>query len=99
VGVGVAHVDGAPHGRVLAEFAPRRAHHLRARQDLDGVQSKQDRRRHLSWQLQPVAELACEVRRSVHRQIFSRKLGFSWTIKSWGLGSVCVVWDFYSVMN
>jgi hypothetical protein len=34
-GEGLAHVDGAPHRRVLAEVVPRRAHHLCARQDLE----------------------------------------------------------------
>jgi len=38
--VRVAHVDDAPHRRVLAEVAPRGAHHLRASQDVDGAQSQ-----------------------------------------------------------
>jgi hypothetical protein len=83
--VGVAHVDGAPQRRVLAEFAPRRAHSLRARQDLDGAQSHQDRHRHVPGQLQPVPELVCWVRRRVHGKIFSKWLGFSGKIKSRGL--------------
>jgi hypothetical protein len=63
---GLTHVDGEPHRRFLAEFAPRRAHPLRARQDLDGAQSQQDRRRQVSGQLQPVGEVVCRVRRRVH---------------------------------
>jgi len=60
----VSHVDGAPHRRVLAEVVPRRAHHLRARQDLECLQSHQDRRRHVPGQSQPVAEFVFSVRRS-----------------------------------
>jgi len=41
-GFGVAHVDGAPHRLVLAEVVPRRAYHLRARQNLEYIQSHQD---------------------------------------------------------
>jgi hypothetical protein len=63
-GEGLAHVDGAPHRRVLAEVVPRRAHHLRARQDLECLQSHQDRRRHVPGQSQPVAEFVFSVRRS-----------------------------------
>jgi hypothetical protein len=91
----VAQFDGAPHRRVLAEVAPQRAHQLRALQDLDGAQSQQDRRRHVTGQVQPVAEFVCEVRRRVHREIFSKMLGFSGKIKSWGLRCVCVVWGLY----
>jgi hypothetical protein len=66
-GDGVAHVDGTPHRRVLAEVVPRRAHLLRARQDLECLQSHKDRRRHVPGQSQPVAEF---VRRRVHCEIF-----------------------------
>lgn len=40
--VSVAHVDSALHRRVLEEFAPRRAHPLRARQDLGCAKSQQE---------------------------------------------------------
>ena len=93
--VGVAHVDGAPHRRVLAEVAPQRAHHLRARQDLDGAQSQQDRRRHVPGQLQPVGELVCEDRSRVHRDIFSKGRDFPGK-SSLGLGAcLCCVGGFY----
>ena len=95
--VGVAHVDGAPHRRVLAEFAPRRAHPLRARQDLDGAQSHQDGRRHVPGQLQPVAELVCGVRTRVHREIFSKKARIfreNQKVRGFG-GAVCIVWGFF----
>jgi hypothetical protein len=65
-GEGLAHVDGAPHRRVLAEVVPLRAHHLRARQDVEYLQSHQDRRRHVPGQSQPVAGF---VGRRVHREI------------------------------
>jgi hypothetical protein len=70
-GEGLAHVDGAPNRRVLAEVVPRRAHYLCARQDLECLQSHQDRRRHVPGQSQPVGEFVCRVRRRVHREIFS----------------------------
>jgi len=66
-GEGLAHVDGAPHRRVLAEVVPLRAHHLRARQDVEYLQSHQDRRRHVPGQSQPVAGF---VGRRVHCEIF-----------------------------
>jgi len=65
--VGPVHVDGAPHRRVLAEVVPLRAHHLCARQDLEYLQSHQDRRRQVQRQSQPVVEF---VRRRVHSEIF-----------------------------
>jgi len=66
-GDGVAHVDSAPHRRVLAKVVPRRAYHLRARQYIEYLQSHQDRHRHVPGQSQPVAGF---VRRRVHSEIF-----------------------------
>lgn len=50
----VAHVDGLPHGGVQAEGAPVGAHQLRCREDLDGAELQQDRRRDIPRELQPV---------------------------------------------
>jgi hypothetical protein len=79
----VAHVDSAPHRRIFEEVAPRRAHHLHARQDLGDAQSQQDRRRHVAGQLQPIGELVCQVRRRFHREIFTKKL-------IWGAFVMCL---------
>lgn len=70
-GLGDAHVDGAPHRPVLAEVVPRRAYHLCARQDIEYLQSHQDRHRHIPDQSQPVAEF---IKRRVHSEIFCARV-------------------------
>lgn len=50
----VSHVDGAPHETVLADSAPLHAHLLSSRQDCDGVEAGEYRRRDILRELQPV---------------------------------------------
>lgn len=50
----ISHVDGAPHQRVLADFAPRHAHLLSSRQDFDGSEPRQYRGGNVLRQFQPV---------------------------------------------
>lgn len=47
----VAHVDGAPHHRVLADVAPCGTHALSGRQDLDRTQQRQYLGRHVPRKL------------------------------------------------